>query len=81
MNKLFKCITDNEVFYVYAKDRYDAEGIVIDEHYSDVLDDDLSDLMDVEEVTKTGIIVSTDRDRVVKEMFPGTLEMLSKLKL
>lgn len=81
MNKLFKCTTDNEVFYVYAEDKYDAEALVVEEHFYEVLDDDLADLMDVEEVTKAGIIVSVDRDETIKEMFPGTLDQLNKLSL
>lgn len=55
---LYKIITDQETFYVYAKDHSDAESIVIDEHFRELLDDDLSDFFTTEEVRDSGIISS-----------------------
>lgn len=60
--KLFKVTTDNEIFYVLAETRLDAEVIVTRENFYEKLDDELSDLMDTEEVTKPGIIISVDSE-------------------
>jgi hypothetical protein len=58
--KLYKLTTDNEIFYVYAESSRDAQILVIRDSFPEKLDDELSDLFDVEEVTKAGIIISDD---------------------
>lgn len=52
---------DQKTYYVYAKEAGDAEALVINENYREILDDDLSDLFETVEVLDP-MIVSEEID-------------------